>query len=90
MEDSTALGPVPVQTACIEEPITLFEQEVVSNELLLGSLIHSFKRVESARQVTGEVIASIYDMLHHLIALFISDSGAKREIGKVPADADPG
>ena len=90
VEDSTAFGPVSVQTASIKEPITLFKEEVVSNKLLLCSLIHSFKGVECASQVTGEVIASINDMLHDLVALIISDTGAKREVSEVPADADPG
>ena len=90
VEDSTAFGPVSVQTASIKEPISFFEEEVVSNKLLLCSLIHSFKGVEGTSQVTGEVITSINDMLHDLVALIISDTGAKREVREVPADADPG
>ena len=76
VEDSTALGPVAVQTASIKEPITLFEEEVVFDKLLLCSLIHSFKSIESASQVTGKIIASCHDMLHDLVALIIGDTGA--------------
>ena len=46
VEDTTAFGPVSVQTASIKEPITFLEEEVVSNKLLLRGLIHSIKRVE--------------------------------------------
>ena len=42
VEDSTTLGPVPVQSASIKEPISLLEEEVVSDELLLRGFIHSF------------------------------------------------
>lgn len=78
--DSATYGPVLVQTASIKEPITLLEEEVVFNKLILCGLIHSFKRVERASQVTVKIIASLDDMLHYLVALFVRDSGAKREV----------
>ena len=89
VENSTAFGPVSVETASIKEPITLFEEEVVFDKLLLRSLIHSLKSVESASQVAGKIIASCNDELHNLVALIISDARAKREVCEVPADADP-
>jgi hypothetical protein len=38
MENSSVVGPVPIQTACLKESITLLEKEVVFNELLFFSL----------------------------------------------------
>ena len=90
VEDSTAFGPVSVQTASIKESISLLEEEVISNKLLLRGLIHTIKRVECASKVTSEVIASCNDMLHDLVALIICDTRAKREVRKVPANTDPG
>ena len=43
MEDATAVGPVAVQTAGLEEAITLLEKEMVSNELLLVLRAHRGK-----------------------------------------------
>lgn len=33
MEDSTAIRPVQIKATSLQEPITFFEQEVVSNQL---------------------------------------------------------
>ena len=40
VEDASTLWPVSVKVARLKEPITLLEQEVVSNELLLLSGSH--------------------------------------------------
>ena len=34
VEDTSALWPVPVKTACVKEPVALLEKEVVCDQLL--------------------------------------------------------
>ena len=43
VEDAAAIGPVAVETAGLKEAITLLEEEVVSNELLLVLRAHRSK-----------------------------------------------
>ena len=71
MEDATAVGPVAVQTAGLEEAITLLEKEMVSNELLLVLRTHRGKRVERALEITIEAVACLNDSLHDLVTVTI-------------------
>ena len=41
VEDTSIIRPVSIDTACFEESITLFEKEMVSNQLFLLSFSHS-------------------------------------------------
>ena len=90
MEFSATLWPVPVEATGFEETIALLEKEVVIDKLLLIFCIHAIKRVKFTRKVTSKALAGLNDMLHNLITLILSDTWAKREVCKVPADADPG
>ena len=66
----------------------LLEEEVVIDELLLGSVIHAIEGVELTGEVAFEGLGSLNDLGHDLIALLLGDTGAKREVSKVTADAD--
>ena len=63
---------------------------MVSDELLTGGLIHAVERVELTGELTLEGVASLSDLLHDLITLFVGDTGAKRVVSKVTADTDTG
>ena len=64
MEDSTTFRPVTVDATCFKEAITLLEEEMVGDKLLLVLFGHAIKRVKSACKVTFKAIASINDGLH--------------------------
>ena len=78
VEDTTATGPVTVEVAGLEEAISLLEEEVIIDELLLGLLIHSLERVEGTLEVTGEGAARLHHHVHYLEALRLGHAGAKR------------
>lgn len=61
---------------------------MIIDELLLGLLIHAFKGVELALEVTLERLASLNDLLHDLISLFLGDTWSKWVVGEVSANAD--
>jgi len=90
VEDTSAFGPVTVKATGIEESVALFEQEVISDELVLLSRGHGAERVESTFKLTLEGVTGLNDLLLNLIALLTGDSRAKRVVGKVTADADTG
>jgi len=90
VEDTTALGPVTVETAGFEETISFLEKEMVLNELLLGSGGHGSKVVESTLEVTFESFASGGNLLHDFHTLFVGNTRAKGESSKIAANADTG
>jgi hypothetical protein len=90
VEDTTARGPVTVEAASLEEAVTLLEKEVIGDQLLLGGSIHAVKRVELAREVALEGVASGGNLLHDLVALLVGDARAERVVSEVTADANTG
>lgn len=48
VEDTSAIGPVTVEVASLEETVTLLEEEMVGNELCAVFLFHASQRVELA------------------------------------------
>ena len=54
MEDASSFGPVSVEATSIQEAVTFFEEEVVSDQLLLLLCSHGAKRVESASKFSLE------------------------------------
>jgi hypothetical protein len=90
VEDTTALGPVTVETASLEETISLLEKEMVSNELFLIFLGHAVKGVESTCEVIGEGLASLGNLLHDFHTLFVSDTRAKGEFCEIATNANTG
>ena len=88
-EDTTSARPVTVESGCVEESVTLFEQEVIIDELLLILAGHAFERVELAAQVTIECIAGLNYLVHDLQALLFRDAWTKRVALEVAADAYP-
>ena len=88
VEDAPAFGPVAVETTGIKEAVTLLEEEVVSNQLLLLSFSHGSKRIECSGKLTLEGIASLNDLLLNSIALLAGNSRTKREVSQVATNSD--
>jgi len=54
VEDTTAGGPVAASVGGLQEAVTLLEQEVVIDQLLLDSLAHACEGVEGTLKLTGK------------------------------------
>ena len=61
---------------------------MVLDELLLGLLVHAFKGVELALEVTLERLAGLDDLVHDLLSLCLGDTWSEGVVGKVAANAD--
>lgn len=90
MEDASAVGPISVETNCLKESVTLFEEEVVVNELLPLLLSHVVQRIIGARKIASEALKCLHNVLFDLKSLFIGDARAKRETFKVTPNPDSG
>ena len=86
MEDSTTFRPVSVKTAGLQKSVTLLEEEVIVNELLLLSCSHRTKRIECTGKLTFEGVTSLDDFLFDLVSLLSSDGRSEREFFQVTAD----
>jgi len=63
---------------------------VISDQLVLSVSIHAVERVEVTSEVTLEGVAGGGDLRHDLVTLLVGDTGAKRVVCEVTADADTG
>jgi hypothetical protein len=88
VEDSSARWPVSVQSTGFKEPVSFFEKEVVSDELLLVSFAHSSKRVELSGKVTLELTTCLNNLLFYLISLILGDSRSKWNTIQVSSNPD--
>ena len=88
VEDASAFRPVSVEATGIKEPVTFFEEEVISNQLILLSFSHRSERVECASELALECVASLNNFLFNFISLLSSDSRAKRIVGQVTANSN--
>ena len=88
VEDASAFWPVSVKTAGIKEAVTLFEEEMVCDQLILLSLSHRSERVESSSELALECVASLNNLLLNFISLLSCDSRAKRIVCQVTANSD--
>ena len=88
VEDASSLRPVSVEVASIQESISLLEEEVIVDQLLLLCSSHGAKGVECASEFTCEGVAGLDNFLFNLIPLLSRDSRAKRELSQIAADSD--
>lgn len=54
VEDTATRWPITIEVAGFQEAVSLLEEEVVGDELLLDVLLHAFERVEGAFQISAE------------------------------------
>ena len=90
MEDTSARWPVSVEVACLQESVTLFEKEVIIDELLLVFFGHALEWVESTLEVTFESVACLNDFVHDFKSLLFGDTWSKWEVSHVSSDSDSG
>ena len=88
MEDTSALWPVPVKTACVKEPVALLEKEVVCDQLLPLSFGQGVERVVCSGKLASEATASLNDLLFDGVSLLSGDCRAQGEVSQVAADSD--
>ena len=88
VEDASAFWPVSVEVAGIEEAVTLFEEEMIVDKLLLLLWSHGPKRVEGSGKFALERVASLDNSLLDLISLLSGDGWAERELCQISADSD--
>lgn len=69
MVDASSRGPVTASVGGLEETITLLEQEMVIDELLLGFFAHSGEGVEGSLEFSLKTGQSGLDFLFHLFVL---------------------
>ena len=77
VEDTSTVRPVSVEPNSLEVSITLFEQEMILDELLSLGLSHVVEGVVSTSKVALETLESFNDFLLDFFSLIVSDSGAK-------------
>ena len=63
---------------------------MISDQLVLGLLVHALKRVEGTLEVTLEGAEGLDDGVHDSESLLLGEGGAEREVGEVSADSDSG
>ena len=90
VEDASSLRPVSVESTCIEESVTFFEEEVVSDQLVLLRFGHGAERIESTGELSLELAASLNNLLLNLVSLFSRDTWAKRIVCQVTSNSDSG
>jgi len=88
MEDTSTGWPVSVKVASSQESVSLFEEEMISDELILVLLGHTIKRVECSLKVTFESFASSNNFGHDFISLLLSNTWTKRVVSQVSSNSD--
>ena len=88
MENTSSFRPIAVQAAGFQETISFFEEEVISNQLLLSSLVHTVKRVKLAFKITCKGSTGLDYPLHYFITLLVGNTWSKRVVSKVSSDTD--
>merc|ERR1719351_609490 len=79
VEDTTAFGPVTFHTGYLQVWISRHEEEVVINQLLSDSFIHTSQWVVVSSEVTSELSESSTHEFFNSNTLFLGDSGGKTE-----------
>merc|ERR1711881_404078 len=79
VEDSTAFWPVTLHTSYLQVWITRHEKEVIINQLLSDSLIHSSQGIVVAREITSEFCESSNHEFFHVNTLLLGDSRGQTE-----------
>merc|ERR1719384_165715 len=79
VEDSTAFWPVTLHTSYLQVWITRHEEEVIINQLLSDSLVHSSQGIVVAREITSEFCESSNHEFFHVNTLLLGDSRRQTE-----------
>jgi len=88
VENTSSIWPVSIEVASGKESISLFEEEMIVDELLLDILLHTGQWIEGSCEVTIEGLASLDDLFHDLISLIVGDTWTKRIASEVSSYSD--
>jgi len=88
VENTSAIWPVSVKVACSQESVSLFEEEMIGNELILIGFAHTLKWVEGSFKITFESIACCNNLIHDFISLLFGDTWTKWVALHVSTDSD--
>jgi len=69
VEDTSSGWPVLVQVGGSKIFVTLLEEEVIIDQLLLGLFVHSLEWVEGSLKISFEFTASFNDLVHNIESL---------------------
>lgn len=86
--DAASARPVSVQATRFQESIAFLEEEVIVDQLLLDSLVHTIKRVILALKLTIQLRQNAGDQLLNLAPLLFTDARAERVVSQVATDAN--
>jgi len=75
--DATAAGPVAASVGGLEETITLLEEEVVVDELLLDILTHTGQWEEGTLEITFKSGEGRGNLLFHFLVLVLGQAGVE-------------
>ena len=89
VEDTSSIRPVSVETTCLQESVTLLEQEVVVYQLLAVLIAHGSERVVLSSEFTLETVACLNNFLFNLIPLFFCTATTEWEFTEIAANTDP-
>jgi hypothetical protein len=90
VENATSLGPVSLEEGRLKVLVVTLEEEVVISELLLLISGKFAEGVVLALELSSELGEGGNDLSLNFLSLLSGDSGAKRVLSEVSADADTG
>merc|ERR1719361_2390911 len=79
VEDSTAFWPVTLHASYLQVWISRHEEEVIIDQLLSDSFIHSSQWIVVARKITSKLCESSLHELFHVNTLLLGDSRGQTE-----------
>jgi len=75
--NTTSSGPVAASIGSLKESVSLLEEEMIINELLLGFLGHAGKGVVSTLKFSSQALEGGRNLLFHLLVLSFSETGVE-------------
>jgi len=88
MEDTSTRWPVSVKVASRKESVSLLEEEMVVDELLLISGGHTFEWVEFTSKITFESSTGRGDFVHDFESLFFGNTWTKWVVSQVSSNSN--
>lgn len=88
MEDTSTRWPVSVKVASSQESVSLLEEEVVVNELLLSSGVHTIERIESSLKISFEGSTGSNNLSHDFVSLSLGNTRTERVVSQVSSNSD--
>merc|ERR1712156_1047326 len=88
MENTTALWPVTLHTSNLQVRVTRHEEEMVINELLADSFIHTSQGIVVTSQISSQLGESVFHEGLNINTLLLGDAGRKTKSLDGTTDTD--